>query len=176
MKLSESENTHLIYVSSGQPSTQFRILAVFFILTGIAFIFKGWWYGVFIILPFLFLSLYKEGVVFDLKKHTISRYYTILHYTKIYETHPLRNFKYLSIVRVGLLQTSTLKTINWIDSSIKYRLTMIKDQKNYFKVTTSEYFKVFSLGKKIAIHFNLGLVDYSKGYANWVIPLSPKSD
>jgi hypothetical protein len=176
MKLTENENKHLLFVSSGQPSAQFRILAIFFILTGIAFVYKGWWYGTFIILPFLFLSFYKEGVVFDLKKHTISRYYSILYYTKIYETHPLRNFKYLSIVRVGLLQTSTLKTINWTDTSIKYRLTMIKDQKHYFKVTTNEYYKVFSLGKKLAAHFNLGLVDYSKGYANWAIPLPPKSN
>ncbi len=174
MKLETTKNKDLLFVNPSNLPPGFRFLVFLILFTGVMITINGMWGGIFLILPGLFFSFYKEGVVFNFKTHTISNYSAFIKYRKIYRPRPLHHYKYLSIVRVGLVRDSLL-TPQVSNVNLKYKLTMIKDNRNYFKVTIGEYFKVFALGKKIANHFNLGLVDYSKRYANWVIP-PPKAD
>ncbi len=172
MKLTTtSDNKNLLYVKPIAFPHGFKIISYLIILTGASLLASGSWFGICFVLPGIFVAFYKEGVIFDLQKHTMCNYISIGPYRKFSKSKELKNYKYLSIVRVGVITNSAFYRAGKFNgsTSLKYKLTMIKDRKTYFKVTTDEYFKVFSLGKKIATHFGLGLVDYSKRYANWVI-------
>jgi hypothetical protein len=169
MKLTSAAKKNLLFISPPYRASELRVFAFLIFITGIATLFSGKWIGIFVTLFGLFFTLYKEGIVFNLKNHTVSRYITIGHYHHFYKTRSFKHFKYLSIVRVGVISKTILTSSENYSVNLKYRLTLIKDNQRYYKVTTDEYFKVFSLGKKIATHYNLGLVDYSKRYANWVI-------
>lgn len=170
MKLKSVIHENLLFVQAVRLPLAFRILTLIIMLTGVFLLLKGMWYGILFVLPVFFL-FYKEGVVFDLEKHNISNYFSVGSYKKIFKSRPLNDFKYLSIVRVGVVQQNHYRTLSGTTVDLKFKLTMIKDRRVYFRVSTDEYFKVFSLGKRLAIHFNMGLVDYSKGQANWVIPM-----
>lgn len=169
MKLTPASKDNLLFIDPSHFSSGFRIISLMIFITGISMLFNEMRVGLFPLIFGLFFALYKEGIVFNLKNRTVSRYTAIANYNHFYKTKSLKGFKYLSIVRVGVAKKTILNNQDTISANIKYRLTLIKNNKSYFKVTTDEYFKVFALGKKIAFYYNLGLVDYSKRYAYWVI-------
>lgn len=170
MKFKSVIHENLLFVRAVQLPLAFRILTLIIMLTGAFFLLKGMWFGVLLVFSGLFFFFYKEGVVFDLEKYNVSNYFSVGSYKKIFKTRSLNGFRYLSIVRVGVVQQNHSQTISNASVDLKFKLTLIKDRKVYFRVSTDEYFKVFSLGKRLASHFNMGLLDYSKGQANWVIP------
>ncbi len=166
---SNKELNHLLYMETARMPSNFRFLALVLILIGGSLILINNYWGLTLIFPSIPVFLYKEGRVFDSHKVTMFNYSSIGFYLWHHSPQNIKDYKFLSIVRVGMVKKMYHKSISYQFQNTQYKLTLIKNEKEHVKVMTSDYYKVFSEAKKIARRFDFGLVDYSKGTANWVI-------
>ncbi len=162
-------SNELLYIETGKMPVNFRFLALVFVLAGGTLILSNHFWGLALILPFSLVFIYKEGVVFDSHKTCMYNYSSIGIYKWHHSYKNLKGYKFLSIVRVGMVKKMYHKSISYQFQNTQYKLTLIKDEREHLKIMVSDYFRVFSESKKIARRFDFGLVDYSKGKANWVI-------